>query len=125
MNRLRGCALLILCFFSVFVLTVRYERPDLSLSVSDTLRRTFSFSATYWDKAKTMISQAQAHLFPSPNLDFRGSETDRGAGEKVKEAVAESLGKTKATVEDSAKSAANIVKRSLSNRREESDSDEL
>lgn len=60
-----------------------------------------------------------------------------GAGDKVKEAVAESLEKTRATVEDSAKTAAKIasetvhktkekVKRSLSDEgRQESDHSEL
>lgn len=37
-----------------------------------------------------------------------------GAGEKVKEALAKSLGTSKATLEDVAKSAAEKVKRSLS-----------
>lgn len=39
---------------------------------------------------------------------------NNGAGDKVKEALAKSLGTSKATLEDAAKSAADKVKRSLS-----------
>ncbi|KAJ9139566.1 hypothetical protein P3X46_030291 [Hevea brasiliensis] len=140
MDRLsRGSAILILCFFSIVVSSVgdghkdQEKRP--ALSFPETLAR------TYWDWAKTIVHRAQAYFFP-PNIDFRGSngageQTDMGAGEKVKEAVAESLGKTRATVEDSAKSAAKVasetvhktkekVKRSLSDQgRQETDHSEL
>ncbi|KAK7255014.1 hypothetical protein RIF29_28413 [Crotalaria pallida] len=62
---------------------------------------------------------------------LRGEEAEAvaengGAGEKVKEAISKSIGKSKATLEDIAKSAANLAKdnlvnnkRSLSNDREE------
>jgi hypothetical protein len=42
-----------------------------------------------------------------------------GAGEKVKEALAKSIGTSKATLEDAAKSAAEKVKRTLSDNKEE------
>ncbi|XP_050224129.1 uncharacterized protein LOC126673859 [Mercurialis annua] len=67
-------------------------------------------SVTFWDRVKTMIHRVESHFHP-PNLDFRGGGED--GGEKVKEAVAESLGKTKATMEDSAKSAAKLATETL------------
>ncbi|XP_052175696.1 uncharacterized protein LOC127790297 [Diospyros lotus] len=73
--------------------------------------------ASFRDKVKALANLLQAYLFP-PNLDFRGSdeveETSSGSrGEKVKEAVAKSLGKTRAAVEDSARSAAKLAGDSL------------
>jgi hypothetical protein len=44
---------------------------------------------------------------------------NNGAGEKVKEALAKSMGTSKATLEDAAKSAAEKVKRTLSDNKEE------
>ncbi|XP_009345350.2 uncharacterized protein LOC103937164 isoform X1 [Pyrus x bretschneideri] len=73
---------------------------------------------TYLDKSKTLFNQIRAYFFP-PNLDFRGSMGNielepgssggDGAGGKVTEVVGKSFGKSKETVEDSAKSAAKIV----------------
>ncbi|WCJ37140.1 hypothetical protein M5689_018295 [Euphorbia peplus] len=97
---------------------------------------------------KSIFNRAQPFFFP-PNLDFRGSSKPREEGNKermmdrggapedtLKEAVAESVGKTKATVEESAKSAAELatktiketkekVKRTLSPPRSSEDEEEL
>ncbi|KAK2378410.1 hypothetical protein QL285_066322 [Trifolium repens] len=80
----------------------------------------------YWHMAKTIVNHTYAYFFP-PNIDFRrgGDEAElavadnNGAGEKVKEALAKSIGTSKATLEDAAKSAAEKVKRTLSDNKEE------
>ncbi|KVI05835.1 hypothetical protein Ccrd_015858 [Cynara cardunculus var. scolymus] len=65
----------------------------------------------YWLKMKALFNHATSYLFP-PNLEGRISndepviESEGGSGSKVKEAVAKSLDKGTATVEESAKSAA-------------------
>ncbi|CAI9280810.1 unnamed protein product [Lactuca saligna] len=78
-------------------------------------------------KIKTLLTNIQSYLFP-PNLDFRGSvsvskdeprvtgasETEGGAGDKFKEAVTKSLGEGKATVEETAKTAAQKLKDTFS-----------
>ncbi|XP_057454004.1 uncharacterized protein LOC130745659 isoform X2 [Lotus japonicus] len=65
----------------------------------------------YWGVLKALVAQAYARVFP-PNIE-RGEEPEamanNGAGEKVKEALAKSLGTSKATLEDTAKSAADIA----------------
>ncbi|CAL9009440.1 unnamed protein product [Prunus brigantina] len=76
---------------------------------------------SYLEKAKALLNQGQAYIFP-PSLDFRGSgnniyfgeeagsrEGGGGAGEKVREVVGNSFGKSKETVDSSAKSAAKLV----------------
>lgn len=60
----------------------------------------------YWLKFKALFNHAQSYLFP-PNLDFRRSiGNEEEGGGKVTEAVAKSLGEESATVENSAKFAA-------------------
>ncbi|CAL5439306.1 unnamed protein product [Camellia sinensis] len=100
-------------------------------SLSERVKAMFSLSSTTptptptptpriwsssWNKAQSLFNQLQAYFFP-PNLDFRGRkevESDGGAaGEKVKEAMAKSFGKSRATVEDSAKSAAKFAGETL------------
>ncbi|KAI7985641.1 hypothetical protein LOK49_LG14G02298 [Camellia lanceoleosa] len=96
-------------------------------SLSERVKDMFSLSSTTppptpriwsssWNKAQSLFNQLQAYFFP-PNLDFRGRkemESDGGAaGEKVKEAMAKSFGKSRATVEDSAKSAAKFAGETL------------
>ncbi|XP_031272154.1 uncharacterized protein LOC116130579 [Pistacia vera] len=86
---------------------------------------------SYWEKVKTAINRVQAHFFP-PNLEyssvkftfllltyvsengmikysFRVKDEAGDGGEKVKGAVAKSIEKSKATLEGSAKSAAEIA----------------
>lgn len=84
----------------------------------------------YWHMVKAIVNHTYAYFFP-PNIDFRRGDEgqavvdNNGAGDKVKEALAKSLGTSKATLEDAAKSAADMagetiekakvkVKRSLS-----------
>ncbi|RHN58255.1 hypothetical protein MtrunA17_Chr4g0000401 [Medicago truncatula] len=71
----------------------------------------------YWHMVKAIVNHTYTYFFP-PNIE-RGEEGEavvdnNGAGDKVKEALAKSLGTSKATLEDAAKSAADKVKRSLS-----------
>ncbi|GAU16168.1 hypothetical protein TSUD_297980 [Trifolium subterraneum] len=78
----------------------------------------------YWHMAKTIVNHTYAYFFP-PNIDFRRgdeaqvvADNNGGAGDKVKEALAKSIGTSKATLEDVAKSAAEKVKRTLSDKEE-------
>ncbi|BFG23974.1 hypothetical protein CerSpe_102480 [Prunus speciosa] len=92
------------------------EKP----SLWKTTRNAFPPYTSYLEKAKALLNQGQAYIFP-PNLDFRGSgnniydgeETGSrgggGAGEKVREAVGNSFGKSTETVDSSAKTAAKLV----------------
>ncbi|KAG5016445.1 hypothetical protein GLYMA_08G224100v4 [Glycine max] len=65
------------------------------------------------DMLKNLVTHTYARFFP-PNIDFRreeeGQVKENGAGEKVREAFAKSLGNSKATLEDAAKSAAETVR---------------
>ncbi|KAF7814658.1 putative transmembrane protein [Senna tora] len=74
--------------------------------------KVWSASSWQWQMLKKIGNEAYYRWFP-PNLDFRKhdeTEGERGgAGEKVKEALAKSVGKSKATVEDSARSAAKMA----------------
>ncbi|KAJ6892788.1 hypothetical protein NC651_025868 [Populus alba x Populus x berolinensis] len=73
-----------------------------------------STGTSFWENFKTMFNQAQASIFP-PNLDFRRSDEavghggGTGTGEKMKEGAAKSVEQGKATVENSARTAARIV----------------
>uniref|UniRef100_A0A3Q7GW19 Uncharacterized protein n=2 Tax=Solanum lycopersicum TaxID=4081 RepID=A0A3Q7GW19_SOLLC len=83
----------------------------------------FSFpqtSANYWSRFESLIKQGKAYFSP-PTLDFRDSQeaqarAEGGAapGEKVKEAVLKSLDKSKAALEESAKSAAKLAGEAVS-----------
>nr|GMC84586.1 uncharacterized protein LOC109227352 [Ipomoea batatas] len=79
------------------------------------LPTTFPDTSAYWTKLDSLIQKGRAFFFSPPNLDFRqGTEEapkamEEGTGEKVKEAVVKSVDKSKATVEDSAKSAAKLA----------------
>ncbi|KAJ8770554.1 hypothetical protein K2173_018045 [Erythroxylum novogranatense] len=110
-----------LFLFFIFVATKGNEGQMGSTEQVDRAKRTTisemfrSVFSGYWERLKTMTNQVQASIFP-PNLDFRGShiETEEnreraGAGEKMKEAVAVSLEKSKEAVEHSARSAATFA----------------
>ncbi|KAL4584540.1 hypothetical protein LXL04_009143 [Taraxacum kok-saghyz] len=64
-------------------------------------------------KIKTLLTNVQSYLFP-PNLDFRGSVGNDEPEPTVKEAVAKSLTEGKATVEETAKTAAEKLKETFS-----------
>ncbi|XP_011046602.1 PREDICTED: uncharacterized protein LOC105141166 [Populus euphratica] len=99
------------------------QRPDIFSKIFGSL---FTFSAnspattsartrtSFWENVKTMFNQAQASIFP-PNLDFRRSDEAVGHGgvtgtaEKMKEGAAKSVEKGKATVENSARTAARVA----------------
>ncbi|XP_015078704.1 uncharacterized protein LOC107022622 [Solanum pennellii] len=90
--------------------------------IIETVKKMFSFptsfpqtSANYWSRFESLIKQGKAYFSP-PTLDFRDSQeaqarAEGGAapGEKVKEAVLKSLDKSKAALEESAKSAAKLA----------------
>ncbi|VFQ65557.1 unnamed protein product [Cuscuta campestris] len=72
----------------------------------------FPRAPSYWLKLSSFFKQGMGFFFTAPDLDFRGNggvpkgaEEEGTAGEKVKEAVV----KSKAAMEDSAKSAAKLA----------------
>ncbi|PQP99270.1 uncharacterized protein Pyn_15304 [Prunus yedoensis var. nudiflora] len=81
-------------------------------------RNAFPPYTSYLEKAKALLNQGQAYIFP-PNLEgsgnniYDGEETGSrgggGAGEKVREVVGNSFGKSTETVDSSAKTAAKLV----------------
>nr|XP_012573266.1 uncharacterized protein LOC101512441 isoform X2 [Cicer arietinum] len=66
----------------------------------------------YWNMVKGLVNHTYAYFFP-PNIERGdGAEVvadENGACEKVKEAIVKSIGTSKATLEDAAKSAADIA----------------
>ncbi|XP_061355920.1 uncharacterized protein LOC133300404 isoform X2 [Gastrolobium bilobum] len=100
------------------------HRKKTSLWEWEKLRRAYSMYEAvfptsigkYWYLVKSLVNKAYEHFFP-PNIE-RGDEgegvTDNGAvGEKVREALGKSLGMSKATMEDAAKSVANIAEETM------------
>ncbi|CAL0308593.1 unnamed protein product [Lupinus luteus] len=126
-DRVGGGALLFLCVLLCFSISFGYgddeneeQRKESYLWVWKRFRSAYSmysslFPATnignYWHMVKAFLSHAYALFFP-PNIDFRrGDEVERvGEDGGLKEAISKSIGKSKATLEDVAKSAANIAK---------------
>ncbi|XP_057421180.1 uncharacterized protein LOC130715144 [Lotus japonicus] len=81
------------------------EKPLLSKVLLDTISLLRKSHKSSWEKIKTVIHDLQMQFSP-PNLDFRGGgETEHD----VKEAVGKSFDRSKETVEETAKSAANVV----------------
>ncbi|OIW16969.1 hypothetical protein TanjilG_32836 [Lupinus angustifolius] len=129
MNKVRvvGGALLFLCVLLCFSISIGYgddeneeQRKVSYLWVWERLRSAYSMYSSlfpgtnignYWHMVKAFLSHAYALFFP-PNIDFRrGDEVETVAEDGgVKEAISKSIGKSKATLEDVAKSAANIAK---------------
>ncbi|KAL5818523.1 hypothetical protein ACOSQ4_022365 [Xanthoceras sorbifolium] len=83
------------------------EKPPFSKILTDTISVLKNSHKSSWDKVKAIIHGMQLQFFP-PNLDFRGGEEANG-DEKLKEAAKKSIGMSKTTVEESAKSAAEMV----------------
>ncbi|KAF8411571.1 hypothetical protein HHK36_004126 [Tetracentron sinense] len=116
MNKLRGTATFLLVWFilSPRILSAvgdgghQEEKP----SLMGIARSIFSFTTTSpvssWDKLKPLINQVQMYLFP-PNIDFRRNDEAETGGERMKEAVEKSVETSKATIEETAKSAAKVV----------------
>ncbi|KAJ8557780.1 hypothetical protein K7X08_004546 [Anisodus acutangulus] len=85
--------------------------------IIETVKKMFSFPTSfsqtptsYWSKLESLFKQGKAYFSP-PTLDFRDSQEaqDREEGVALKEAVLKSLDKSKATIEESAKSAAKLA----------------
>ncbi|XP_058729298.1 uncharacterized protein LOC131601484 [Vicia villosa] len=129
--------LLVLGFFTFSIANantnrVSYDEEDESKKSSfwvwEKFRRAYSMYSSifptsvgqYWHMVKAIFNHTYAYFFP-PNIDFRkGGEVQVVKDENgVKEAFSKSIGTSKATLEDVAKSAAEKVKRSLSHDRKE------
>ncbi|TKY64697.1 hypothetical protein E2542_SST14595 [Spatholobus suberectus] len=129
--------LVLVCFFCVSNGNGYDEKQRKKVSLWEWQRLRSAYSA-YWAlfpsnigyMLKDLVNHACRRFFP-PNIDFRRGDEGQGvtAGEVVREALARSLGTSKATVEDAAKSAAetvhNVKKRTLSDNRETERQNEL
>ncbi|KAG2259562.1 hypothetical protein Bca4012_055705 [Brassica carinata] len=109
----------LLCIFLVifFVLSVNvasdegYERPVPPEDKTTTVwfSRIKQSGNDYWAKLKESLGRGHARFFP-PNIDFRGKrDASMGAGETMKEAVTRSFEHSKDTVEEAARSAAEVA----------------
>ncbi|XP_010476817.1 PREDICTED: uncharacterized protein LOC104756009 [Camelina sativa] len=109
-----------ICFFILFVLSVNVSadvgsshmrgvpsEEDQTTTVWLTkIRRT---GKNYWAKLRETLDRGQSHFFP-PNTYFTGkNDAPMGAGENMKEAATRSFENSKATVEEAARSAAEVV----------------
>ncbi|XWS44837.1 hypothetical protein CRYUN_Cryun15aG0083400 [Craigia yunnanensis] len=89
------------------------EKPSIFQLVSSTISLLEKSHKNSWEKIKTIIHEFQLQFTP-PNIDFRGTDTAKArgsdsVGETMKEAVKKSIGTSKVTVEETAKSAAEAV----------------
>ncbi|KAG7591933.1 hypothetical protein ISN45_Aa01g009110 [Arabidopsis thaliana x Arabidopsis arenosa] len=63
----------------------------------------------YWAKLRETLDRGQSHFFP-PNTYFTGkNDAPMGTGENMKEAATRSFENSKSTVEEAARSAAEVV----------------
>ncbi|CAL9215272.1 unnamed protein product [Arabidopsis halleri] len=104
-------------FFFVFVLSVNVsadvdsERavPSEDKTTTVWLTKIKRSGTNYWAKLRETLDRGQSHFFP-PNTYFTGkNDAPMGAGENMKEAATRSFENSKATVEEAARSAAEVV----------------
>ncbi|KAG6758732.1 hypothetical protein POTOM_039092 [Populus tomentosa] len=140
MDRLTRCtiSILFLLFMTYYIAHAQQgpvenaQRPNIFSKIFGSL---FTFSAnspattsastgtSFWENVKAMFNQAQASIFP-PNLDFRRSDEavghggGSGTGEKMKEGAAKSVEQGKATVENSARTAARVASETVQKMKE-------
>ncbi|KAG4211980.1 hypothetical protein ERO13_A02G135700v2 [Gossypium hirsutum] len=90
------------------------EKPSLFQLVSNTFSLLKKSHQSSWEKVKTIIHEFQLQFTP-PSLDFRGTggndpgKASDGTGEKVKEAVKDSIETSEAIAEETARTAAEAV----------------
>ncbi|KAF2617150.1 hypothetical protein F2Q68_00042250 [Brassica cretica] len=107
------CISLVIFFvFSVNVVSEEdYQRvvPPEDKTSTVWLSRIKQSGNDYWAKLKESLGRGHARFFP-PNIDFRGKDdASMGAGGKMKEAVTRSFEHSKDTVEEAARSAAEVT----------------
>ncbi|KAF3606938.1 hypothetical protein DY000_02045574 [Brassica cretica] len=98
-------------FFFVFSANVSSEAvPPEDKTATVWLSRIKRSGNDYWSKFKETLGRGHSRFFP-PNIDFRGKDdaAEMGAGEKMKEAVTRSFEHSKDTVEEAARSAAEVA----------------
>ncbi|KAE8731908.1 Detected protein of unknown function [Hibiscus syriacus] len=80
--------------------------------LSNTLPLLKKSHKSYWEKMKAIVHELQLHFTP-PSLEGtgKGPAAAVGAGEKVKEAVKDSIGTSEAIAKETAKSAAEAIHR--------------
>ncbi|TYI40469.1 hypothetical protein ES332_A02G164800v1 [Gossypium tomentosum] len=90
------------------------EKPSLFQLVSNTFSLLKKSHQSSWEKVKTIIHEFQLQFTP-PSLDFRGTggndpgKASDGTGEKVKEAVKDSIETSEAIAKETARTAAEVV----------------
>ncbi|XP_039154968.1 uncharacterized protein LOC120286660 [Eucalyptus grandis] len=89
------------------------EKPSIAKIVLGTVSRLRESHKISWIKIKTIMNNVQLQFFP-PDLDFRSRDdaivdNQNNAGSKVEHAVKKSFGTSKVTVEETAKSTAEVV----------------
>ncbi|XP_010459237.1 PREDICTED: uncharacterized protein LOC104740369 [Camelina sativa] len=105
-------------FFILFVLSVHVSAdvdshmrgvPSEDKTTTVWLTKIRSTGKNYWAKLRETLDRGQSHFFP-PNTYFTGkNDAPMGAGENMKEAATRSFENSKATVEEAARSAAEVV----------------
>ncbi|XP_039056785.1 uncharacterized protein LOC120199863 isoform X2 [Hibiscus syriacus] len=90
------------------------EKPTVFQLLSNTLALLKKSHKSYWEKMKGIVHELQLHFTP-PSLEGtgkgKGPAAAVGAGEKVKEAVKDSIGTSEAIAKETAKSAAEAIHR--------------
>ncbi|XP_030527653.1 uncharacterized protein LOC115738969 [Rhodamnia argentea] len=89
------------------------KKPSIAKVVTGAVSLLRKSQKISWIKIKTIMNSMQLQFFP-PDLDFRsrdGAAVDdqNNAGSKVKQVVEKSFGTSKVAVEETAKSAAEVV----------------
>ncbi|KAF8053126.1 hypothetical protein N665_1462s0011 [Sinapis alba] len=101
----------VIFFLFVFSVNVSSETmPPEDKTATVWLARIKRSGNDYWSKLKESLGRGHSYFFP-PNIDFRGKDdaVKMGAGEKVKEAVTRSFEHSKDTMEEAARSAAEVA----------------
>ncbi|KAK0597956.1 hypothetical protein LWI29_030205 [Acer saccharum] len=122
MGKNRGVVVLMILTLCVFLITSASSSSSSSLEEEEKAgEKGVCVSRRYLDMLKGLFNQANLYFSSPPNLDFRGDlkgGDPKGGGEKVKEAAVKSMEKSKATMEGSARSAAEMTGKTIRNTKE-------
>ncbi|XP_056864411.1 uncharacterized protein LOC108855468 isoform X2 [Raphanus sativus] len=103
------CISSVVLFLFVFSLNVSSEAvPPEDKTATVWLTRVKRSGNDYWSKLKETLCRGHSHFFP-PNIEGKDDAVEIGAGEKMKEAVTRSFEYSKDTVEEAARSAAEVA----------------
>ncbi|XP_057740229.1 uncharacterized protein LOC130957385 [Arachis stenosperma] len=138
MENLRVTTLFFLFFSALLILQVNakddvqnqpQENPSsLSKILTDTISLLKTSQETSWEKIKTVIHEMRKQFSPSSLEGVGETETELGTGGvkgTINDAITKNLEKSKETVVESAKSAANVAKEAVHNTGEKDSDAEL